>query len=95
MPDIKPDRTNWKLFCKEPRLTDEEYKEWLEMSRTIVKNDSLLDFIVATTGVEWEALMAKPANSWENLINHTDANRRLARAEIKTWKAWNSIQNGC
>jgi len=38
-PDIKPNHRNWRQFCEETVITDEEYAEWLCMVKA-VKADS-------------------------------------------------------
>ena len=86
--EIKPDRTNWKRFCKEPQLTEVEQKAWNELASAIQQNDVLYDFINAET--EWAAFQQERlrTDDWSDLVEWADANRALQRAEIKAYQEW-------
>jgi len=95
MSEIKPDGTNWKQFCAEPTLTDEEHAEWSEMCAEIVKNDAVFTFVEDRTETEWAgACRAKPGPDWSDMIEWADANHRLQRAEIKAWQEWKKEKEG-
>lgn len=86
--EIKPDRTNWKLFCEEPPLTKDEIAEWNEMASAIHQDDSLFDFISDETAAEWEGAYARKrlAGDWVDAVEWADANRALQRAEIRAYQ---------
>lgn len=90
MVDIKPGRTNWKQFCEEAPLSDEEHAEWKEMCAVIIVDDAVFTFVEEKTEVEWKAstTRAKPGDDWSDMVKWADASRRLARAEIQAWRLW-------
>jgi hypothetical protein len=96
MPDIKPDRHNWKQFCKESELTSEEHAVWNEMARAIKEAEargdgSLFDFITAEVQTEDEELRWLEdiqSGDWSDLVASADASRRLKRAEIAAWQKY-------
>ena len=94
MVDIKPDRTNWRQFCQEPPLTDEEWAEWREMAEAIRQAEdegdgTLFDFITSETQGECDEYIAREQEGWSGLVARSDANRRLERAEIAAWRRYN------
>ena len=91
---VEPDRTNWKQFCQVLPLTDAEYADWREMSRTIVKDDNLFAFVVERTEVEWKQSIAEAGKveCWSDMVKWADAYRRLQRAEIAAWKEWKIVR---
>lgn len=90
MVNIKPNRTNWKQFCQEPPLTEDEIAEWNELASAIMQNDALFDAIAAETEAEWQrAYSLKPGTKdWTDMVEWADANRALQRAEIKAHRKW-------
>ena len=96
MPDIRPDRHNWKRFCTEPELTSEEHAIWNEMARAIreaeAKGDGgLFDFITAEVQAEDKELRRLEniqSSDWSDLVASADAGRRLKRAEIAAWQKY-------
>lgn len=97
-PDIKPDRHNWRQFCKEEPLSDEEEVQWQAMAEAIREAEArgspkLFDFITAEVQAEDEELRRVEdiqTGGWANLVASVDAGRRLKRAEIVAWKQWRS-----
>lgn len=103
MPDIRPDRNNWRQFCQEPQLSDEEDTEWQKMAKAIreaeARNDGeLFDFITAEVEVEDRELRrledAAQPGDWSDLVASADARRKLKRAEIAAWERWQAAAQG-
>jgi len=87
--NIQPDRHNWRQFCQEEELIDEEWADWRRMAREITQDDALYDFVSQHTLKEYEAeLEAGSQPGWAGLVAQADARRRLMKAELKAWREY-------
>ena len=92
--EMKPDRTNWKLFCQEPPLTEDEITEWNELASAIMRNDALFDIVAAETETEWQlAYSLEPSTDWTSVVEWADANRASQRAEIRAYQKWKETES--
>jgi len=93
-PDIQPDRNNWRQFCEEEPLSDEEEAQWQEMAKAIRAagpwgSPDLFNFIAGETEEEYNAVhAAEGLKGWAGMVKSADARRRMIRAEIKAWERW-------
>lgn len=88
---IKPDITNWRQFCAEEPLTEQEYAAWKQMASAIKQNDGLFDIIAAETEAELAVFHQRepfPTSDWMNAVKWADAFRALQRAEIRAYQEW-------
>lgn len=91
MPDIKPNRRNWREFCQEPELTAEEWQEWQEMAAAIRVNNNLLDKVIeATTATTRGVIRKLPSTTrdWSDVVAESDERRRTMRAELAWWREY-------
>ena len=93
-PDIRPDHQNWRQFCQETELTDEENKAWREMVNASASDDTgeLSEFIY-TAIVEMPTMTASgQAEEWAGLAQWSDAWRRKRRVALAAWARWQEEQ---
>jgi hypothetical protein len=88
MPNIKPNRDNWREFCEEPKLTDEEYEVWLGMSAATSADDDLMTELIEAVPGKREPIEFG-GDDWSDVVTEVDASRRLARAEVEWWRKQN------
>lgn len=86
---MEPTKHNWAQFCHEPPLSESEYRQWCSIATLIRENDAAFDFMVDATKPEWLAVKeTEKSDGWTGLVEWSDANRRLQRAEIRTFERW-------
>lgn len=88
--DIRPNRENWKDFCKEDPLSIEEIAAWREMVDSL-PNEDLLTFIMDATKDEEAAYRQAELckiRDWSNLVQEHDTGLRYQRAELTAWARW-------
>jgi hypothetical protein len=97
MPDIKPDRTNWKSFCTQQPLSESEHAEWDEMAKAMKENYFAFLYVEAHTKEEFDALWSSerdcsPDRGWQALVDNCDARTILSRAEIEAYRKWLEVR---
>jgi len=91
---IKPNRNNWREFCEEPPLTDEERAAWADLANAVTYSDDLLTELIRATRDEAAALSdVGTTKDWADMVKKTQAYRRLRRAEIAWWERRNGYEN--
>jgi len=96
----KVTRHNWREYCEEPELTDEEHKERAALSREIVADmfenaNALFLFIEECTQTEQAAYEGrKLPTSWTGYPAYVDIVRKRDRAELAAWREWQEREDG-
>ena len=84
---IQPNRDNWREFCEEPPITEEERALWHSIVATVLPNEELMDDLCRSTEDLWQEYHdIQATDDWSDLVAGADALRRLERAEIAWWK---------
>lgn len=87
-----PDRSNWKLFCQEPALTESEQTIWVQMAQLHRQDDAFASFCDIETSEAWATAKTNSllprTKDWSDLVFWADASRALKRAEIKAYQKW-------
>lgn len=90
-PPATPDHHNWRQFCQEPPLTEEEQERWNQADAVMRDNPDCFDYVIVVTEAEFKAtIQINPVKDgwWDDLVKYTDAERVLKRAEIRAVAAW-------
>jgi hypothetical protein len=84
MANIKPDRDNWRQFCEEPPLTEDEYERWCAMADVVTADDDLLTEMIEAVPADRTPIMF--GDDWSDVVERIDARRRTDRAELAWWE---------
>jgi len=89
------DRNNWREYCEESELTDEERGRLSAVTSAIRRevlsstSTTLLDFIIAHSEDAQDAYgEAMLPRSYAKLPAYVDVARRRDRAELAAWREW-------
>jgi len=82
-------RNNWHKYCTEPKLSQDEIQELLDVRRNLELQPKLASFVRIWTKTERAAIPnTGPGTGWDQFAVWAAANRRLQRAEIAAWRQW-------
>ena len=88
---VNPERTNWRKFCQEPKLTKQELNQLQQIGKLVRKDDAFSDYILAATELKQIAVniaAKKKSGDWSDVVAWADAYRRYNRIKITAWKTW-------
>ena len=79
---VKSNKHNWREFCTEKPLSDQELQQWYDARARLQLNEDVQDYVYYTTEKELKEYLKKAnaVGDWLDLANEIDASRRLRRA---------------
>ena len=87
---IKPSRENWRQFCEELPLSDEEHDAWEKLAELCQEDEKFSEYLYSVTATQQAILNAASRNrttDYSDLVKRVDARRKLGRAEIEAYEA--------
>ena len=95
-------RHNWREYCEEPELTDEERGRLGALTSAIRREvldtegqTRLLDFIIAhSEGAQDAYIETELPTTWAGYPAYVDIVRRRDRAELAAWREWKEREDG-
>lgn len=88
--EIKPTQKNWREFCEESPLTDEEYDEWLRLCGAVKAHGELYEQLLKDVPGNRKPTVFGDPEDWSDVVAEIDAKRIMARAELAWWRSYNA-----